>query len=79
MHGSLNGTPAMAAKVASHPWSIEEFERKDHGDGKGGVDELRTPSIRLTGFVLYNNPENDFTGRCHNGEIGVPKNINCNS
>ena len=28
MHGSLNGTPAMAAKVASHPWSIEElYER----------------------------------------------------
>ncbi len=25
MHGSLNGTPAMAAKVASHPWSIEEL------------------------------------------------------
>ena len=28
MHGSLNGTPAMAAKVASHPWSIDElYER----------------------------------------------------
>ncbi len=28
MHASLTGTPAMAAKVASHPWSIEElYER----------------------------------------------------
>jgi len=28
MHASLNGTPAMAAGVASHPWSIEElYER----------------------------------------------------
>ena len=28
MHASLNGTPAMAAKVASHPWSIEELYEK---------------------------------------------------
>lgn len=28
MHASLNGTPAMAANVAGHPWSIEEpFDR----------------------------------------------------
>src|SRR5260370_41449689 len=28
MHASLTGTPAMAAKVASHPWSIDElYER----------------------------------------------------
>ena len=25
MHASLNGTPAMAANVAGHPWSIEEL------------------------------------------------------
>jgi IS1 family transposase len=25
MHGSLNGTPAMAAKVAGHPWTLEEL------------------------------------------------------
>jgi len=28
MHGSLNGTPAMAARVAGHPWSIEELYEK---------------------------------------------------
>jgi len=28
MHASLTGTPAMTAKVASHPWSVEElYER----------------------------------------------------
>ena len=28
MHATLGKTPAMAAKVASHPWSIEElYER----------------------------------------------------
>ena len=31
MHGSLNGTPAMAARVAGHPWSIEElFDRVNY-------------------------------------------------
>jgi IS1 family transposase len=25
MHGSLNGTPAMAAKIAGHPWTMEEL------------------------------------------------------
>ena len=25
MHASLNGTPAMAAGVTGHPWSIEEL------------------------------------------------------
>jgi hypothetical protein len=29
LHGSLNGTPAMAAKVTGHPWSIEELYEKD--------------------------------------------------
>ncbi len=28
MHASLNGTPAMAARVASHPWSIDELYEK---------------------------------------------------
>jgi IS1 family transposase len=25
MHGSLNGTPAMAARIAGHPWTLEEL------------------------------------------------------
>ena len=25
LHGSLNGTPAMAAGIAGHPWSLEEL------------------------------------------------------
>jgi len=25
MHGSLPGTPAMAAKMAGHPWTLEEL------------------------------------------------------
>jgi hypothetical protein len=28
MHGSLNGTPAMAAKIAGHPWTLEELVDK---------------------------------------------------
>jgi hypothetical protein len=28
MHASLNGTPAVAAKVASHPWSIKELNER---------------------------------------------------
>ena len=25
MHGSLPGTPAMAAKLTGHPWTLEEL------------------------------------------------------
>jgi len=28
MHGSLNWTPAMAAKLTGHPWSMDELYAK---------------------------------------------------
>jgi hypothetical protein len=28
LHGSLTGTPAMAAKVTGHPWSMDELYEK---------------------------------------------------
>lgn len=52
MHGSLNGTRAMAAKVASHPWSkmlrqLSEIDREtlkkfgDHGpEGDYNISSL---------------------------------------
>jgi hypothetical protein len=33
MHGSLNGTPAMAAGIAGHPWTMAELLEAVSEDG----------------------------------------------
>jgi hypothetical protein len=52
MRASLTGSPAVAAKVASHPWSVEElYERViatvDAYDGK-----RRTPPDKSGGVFV---------------------------
>jgi IS1 transposase len=39
LHGSLNGTPAMAAGVAGHPWTLEELL------GALALEQARFPSL----------------------------------
>jgi hypothetical protein len=36
MHGSLPGTPAMAAGVAGHPWPLEELYDAECAAGENG-------------------------------------------
>jgi hypothetical protein len=52
MHGSLNGTPAMAAKPPGHPWSIEGLFEKGFGSGRGIRNMRRSPTEKSGGIFV---------------------------